>query len=40
VWGAYEERTANLVFFKVYPFLDPVKSDPVFQDIVRKVGLP
>jgi tetratricopeptide (TPR) repeat protein len=40
VWEAYEDRSTNFVFLKVYPFLDPVKSDPVFQEIVRSVGLP
>jgi hypothetical protein len=40
VWEAYEDRSVSLVFLKAYPHLDPVKSDPVFQDIVRRVGLP
>jgi hypothetical protein len=40
MWEAYEDRSANLVFLKVYLSLDPVKSDPVFQEIVRRVGLP
>ena len=40
VWEAYEDRSVTCAFLKVYPFLDPVKSDPVFQEIVRRVGLP
>src|SRR5262249_30119678 len=39
-WEAYEDRSVSLAFFKVFPHLVPVKSDPVFQDIVRRVGLP
>src|SRR5262249_26926156 len=39
MWEAYEDRSVHLAL-KVYPLLDPVKSDPVFQDIVRRVGLP
>src|SRR5262249_32584873 len=40
VWEAYEDRSTNLVYSKALPYLDPVKSDPFFQDIVRRVGLP
>jgi non-specific serine/threonine protein kinase len=40
MWEAYEDRSVTCAFLKVYPFLDPVKSDPVFQEIVRRVGLP
>ena len=40
LWQAYEERANSLVMFKVMPLLDPMRSDPVFQEIIRKVGLP
>ena len=39
VWEAYEDRSVNLLFFKAY-HLDTIKSDPVFQDIARRVGFP
>jgi serine/threonine protein kinase/Tfp pilus assembly protein PilF len=39
-WETYEERSNPLLFFKVMPLLDPIKSDPVLLEIVRKVGLP
>jgi serine/threonine protein kinase/Tfp pilus assembly protein PilF len=37
---AYEERAGTLNFFKIMPLLDPIRSDPVFQEVIRKVGLP
>ena len=40
VWETYEDRSTQLGFFKALPSLDPVKSDPFFKDIVRRVGLP
>jgi len=37
---AYEERANGLVFLKLFPQFEPMQSDPVFQELVRKIGLP
>jgi eukaryotic-like serine/threonine-protein kinase len=37
---AYRERDVNLLGLKTDFLLDPVRSDPRFSDLVRKVGLP
>jgi len=37
---AYEERSNGLVFLRLFPQFEPMQSDPVFQELVRKIGLP
>jgi hypothetical protein len=36
---AYKERDWALMVFAVEPGLDPLRDDPRFQEILRKLGL-
>ena len=37
---AYQERHPYMTLIGVEPVFDPVRSDPRFADLVRRVGLP
>ncbi|MCA1579213.1 MAG: winged helix-turn-helix domain-containing protein [Acidobacteria bacterium] len=41
VWleKAYQERSNFMAYVEVFPILDPVRADPRFTDLVRRVGL-
>ena len=37
---AFQERSNYIAYLRVFPLLDPVRSDPRFADLIRRVGLP
>jgi TolB-like protein/DNA-binding winged helix-turn-helix (wHTH) protein/tetratricopeptide (TPR) repeat protein len=37
--AAYKEHSPYLVFLRIEPRMDPLRSDPQFQDLVGRVGL-
>ncbi|MFC2141544.1 protein kinase [Acidobacteriota bacterium] len=37
---AYEERMQNLVYLNVYPKWDPLRDDPRFQELIRRMNFP
>lgn len=37
---AYQERAGQILFIKVYPVWDPLRDDPRFQAVLRKVNFP
>ena len=36
---AVEERATGLIFLRVHPRLDPIRQDPRYEALLRKVGL-
>ncbi len=37
---AYEQRDALLVYLKVEPYVDPLRAEPRFQALVKKMNFP
>jgi len=37
---AYEERIQNLVYLNVYPMWDPLRDEPRFQELIRRMNFP
>ena len=37
---AYENRLSSVVWFKVEPQLDPLRDDPRYEELLKRVGFP
>ncbi len=38
--AGYARRDANLIALRIIPFLAPLRDDPRFADLARRIGLP
>ena len=36
----YEDRNDEMIYLKIEPIFDPLRSDPRFQDLIRRIGFP
>ena len=36
---AYEERDSNLIYVTIPPVFDPIRSDPRYKKLLKKMGL-
>ena len=36
---AYQERYGEMIYLNVYPWWDPIRDDPRFQDLLRRMNL-
>ena len=37
---AYQERVQDMIYLRVSPTWDPLRDDPRFQDLVRRMNFP
>ena len=37
---AFQARIPQLLYLKANPYFDPIRSDPRFADLLRRIGFP